>query len=170
MSRNERPGSRELQFVASAWLHELVEKRKQVRGVDTWMVVERLVKLGLEAETRRNRTDDGGDWRDSLLKEHGETALFKVFVLAQTCLEKYFANQVGIFMRTIRKMHEVRKPLPASEWRRWVKLQQVPEEYIPTILRLRYATEGMESAFIAAGDAKLMKEGLQRLEERLIQS
>lgn len=134
MSKHVRPGAKPLQIRASAWVHEVIEQRTAVPGVEKWMVVERLMKAGLDAEAKSRTPRQASappplDWR-----EYKDVFLTQTYVRAEHCLEKFFGNDVTEFMRTLREAQDPKQPLPASEWKRWTKHQQIPEDHMPTVL------------------------------------
>lgn len=155
MSKPIRPGAKPLQIRASAWVHKVIEQQAAFPGVEKWMVVERLMRAGLEAEGKSGTPRQPWEPQPLDWREHKEFFLIQTFFRAEQCLELFFANDVPIFMRTIRQVHEEKLPLPASEWKRWKKLQQIPEAYIPTLLKVLMITDGISRTGEAYVSAKL---------------
>lgn len=171
MSKPIRKGAKTLQIRASAWVHEVIEQRTAVPGVEKWMVVERLMKAGLEAEARDRtpisvRSESHADTADNL--ELGENLLHNLFFRANQYLRTLFAKDVCEFMRTIREVHGGKKSLPASEWRQWAKRKQVPEEYAHTVLNVLRVLDGfcrIEDTHVSAKLAELTREFERRFRE-----
>lgn len=163
MSKPIRPGAKPLQIRASAWVHEVITKRTAVPGIEKWMVVENLMRAGLDSEAKPKASRHSGepqplDWRDP--KNYHPIQLF---IRVEHCLELFFANDVTSFMRTIRLMHDEKQPLPASAWKRWAKLQQIPDAYVPTLLKVLLVTDGISRTTDAYVSAKFRDQAKRRL-------
>lgn len=158
MSKPVRKGAKPLQIRASAWVHEVIEKRIAVPGVEKWMVVERLMKAGLDAEGNSRKPRQSWEPKPLDWREYKDSFLIQTFIRAEQCLKIFFANEVTAFMRTIREMHDTKQPLPASAWKRWAKQRQIPEAYMPTMLKVLLVTDGIARTGDTYVSAKLREQ------------
>lgn len=146
MSKPRREGAAPLQIRASAWVHELLEERTAVQGVQAWMVVEQLMLAGLDAQERSKKGAREEEAEPGAVVVTSPRDQFHAFHKAAVFLDIAFKNDLHVFLATIRKLHDEKKSLTVKDWKQWTKMQMVPAPYVQTLFRLFYVLDGMMRA------------------------
>lgn len=150
MPRPKRLGVKPLQVRAAGWVHEVIAERTTEPGVESWMVVEDLMKKGLKAEKDAislSSADNTNNSNTVITEAISEEAYYH----ADACIVTYFQKEAGVFMQTISRLKGDKKSLTASDWRKWKKAKRVPEFYVHSVRTLITVINGLDMAMRRSG-------------------